>query len=86
MQFFMYMYLIGEKEIHPIVLQNIGNIPATVTLRLSEDSMNIFELFELSQDIEDDDHLIPASSPLSLSLVEGQRKEIRVAFQPKEVT
>lgn len=72
---------LGDKQVLPIVLQNIGNITATLTVTLSDH--NAFEIFEPVEDV-DDEEIASCISLVSLTLPEGTTKEIKVTFKPEE--
>lgn len=75
---------IGEREILPIILQNIGNIPATLNMTLSD--REVFTIFEPVEDMDDTEVLYcPTASPLVLDLPVGSTKEVRAAFSPTSV-
>ena len=81
---------IGEREILPIILQNIGNIPATLNMTLSD--REVFTIFEPVEDMDDTEVLYcptasssHSASPLVLDLPVGSTKEVRAAFSPTSV-
>ena len=82
---------IGEREILPIVLQNIGSIPAVLNVTLSDHE--VFTLFEPMADIDDTEIFYNPSlsssspaSPIILNLPVGSKKELRAAFCPSSVS
>ena len=77
--------LLGEKQVLPIALSNVGTINATVTVTMgtqeSEDSFGV----SYSTIDEDGEEFLYTSLPLTLDIPIGQTKEILVSFRPQLV-
>lgn len=76
--------LLGQKEDLPIIISNIGSIPANVVIELDDDAKNNF-IVSHSSDETEDDTLLSSCILMHLYLPANSTKEIVVTFCPQDV-
>ena len=81
--------LLGQRQKLPVVIENSGNIPATVSLKLDTQGQDGFYISspEESHESEEEEEEIDSASvhPLTLFIPEGSSKEVSVIFQPESI-
>lgn len=76
--------LLGQKQDLPIIISNIGSVPATVVIELDDDAKNDF-IMSHSLDETEDDTLLSSCILMHLYLPADSTKKIVVTFCPQEV-
>ncbi len=77
--------LLGEKQVLPILLSNVGTINSTVTVTMeTQESHDCFGVTYTTIDNNGDESLY-TSLPLSLNIPVGSTREILVSFRPQLV-
>ena len=82
--------LVGHKEVLPVILSNMGSIPAMVTCEMDRESeghfMMSFVMPEEDQDANEEREDRLTSAPIVLHLPERTTKELLVSFRPQDAT
>lgn len=76
--------LLGQKQDLPIIISNIGSIPATVVIELDDDAENDF-IVSYSSDETEDGTFLSSCISMHLDLPADSTKKIVVTFCPQDI-